>query len=160
MRKTIWRIFGVSLLLLLLGGGWFIYYIVTTSLESEENLHATLFTIRLVDQFVSKRGRWPRSWAELEAMKMRNEPPSSALGETDVIRIGGAHGYDWPAVSAEMQKRVFIDFQADPREMAEQDVMKFEAIRPIGPHYPYRSYGFIESLQLRLRWKVDLRWEK
>lgn len=29
--------------------------------------------------------------------------------------------------------------------------MEFEAIKPIGPYYEYRDYGFVESLQQTLK---------
>jgi hypothetical protein len=47
-------------------GGWTVYRCVAVSLEAERNLHATRFTMLLLEQFVAEKGRWPRSWEELE----------------------------------------------------------------------------------------------
>src|SRR5260370_13272507 len=108
---------------------------VTTSLEAEKNLHSAIFAIRLVDHFVSEHGRWPRSWAELE------EAPFD----------GDLFGNGWPAASAEVQRHVQIEFEADPREVARQDPMSFNAIRPIGPYFEYRDYCDVQSLQVTIR---------
>jgi hypothetical protein len=75
------------------------YRCVAVSLQAEENLHATLFTIRLVEQFVAENGRWPHSWDELEKLSVP--------------------GYDWPAASTDIQRRVVIDFGADLKEIAQ-----------------------------------------
>ena len=72
-------------------------------------------------------------------------------GELSVIRIGGQHGYEWPAASKNLQRRVAIDFDVDPVKVAGQDPMKFTAIKPIGPYYEYRDYGFVQSLQETIR---------
>jgi hypothetical protein len=122
----------VALLLAIIGlGGWVLYRGVSASLEAERNLHATLFTIRLVERFVSERGRWPRSWDELEAMSIRDD----------------LFGQQWPAVSPEVRSRVSIDFGIDPRGVARQDPMSLTAIRPTGPYYEYRDYPPVKSLQ-------------
>jgi hypothetical protein len=142
----------VVLLLAAVGlGSWMLYRGVTISLQAEGNLHATLFTIRLVEQFVADNGRWPHSWDELEGLSITTDPPSPAQGNVSAIRIGGQHGYECPAASPEIRKRVSIDFQADPEEIARQDPMTFGAIKPIGPYYEYRDYGFVTSLQATIR---------
>ena len=132
-------------------GGWMVYRGITVSLQAEENLHATLFTIRLVEQFVAEQGRWPRSWGELEAMPVSGDAPPPLQGEISALRIGGQRGYDWPAASPEIQRRVAIDFAADPAAIVRQDPMDFTAIKPIGPYYEYRDYGFVASLQATIR---------
>jgi hypothetical protein len=97
-----------------------------------------MFSIRLVDQFVSTEGRWPRSWKELER-----------LSPVDVNIVPAQGG--WPAASAEIQRRVEIDFNADPALVAAQDPMEFVAIKPIGPYYEYRDNGYVGSLQTTLK---------
>lgn len=119
--------------------------------QAERNLHATLFTISLVERFVATSGRWPRSWEELEQVAISNAAPDPLTNETTALRIGGAHGYDWPAASSEIQRRVFVDFNADMMMVANQRPVTFEAIRPIGPRYEYRDYGYVESLQTTIR---------
>lgn len=135
-----------------------IYIGVRESIRAEDNLHATLFVIRLVEQFVDENGRWPKSWSELEQMQFPSDAPSPLHGfpapkpgEATVVRIGGQHGFDWPDQSQFLQECVAIDFDPDIAAIANQDPMDFEAIKPIGPYYEYRYYGFVESLQETLR---------
>ena len=135
-----------------------LYTGVTVSLKAEENLHATLFTIRLVEQFVHENGRWPESWNDLEQMAFPSDAPSPLNGELTVIRIGGSHGYKWPDQSRHLRDCVAIDFHVDAKTITAQNPMDFQAIRPIGPHYEYRDYGFVESLQATLEQSaVDFR---
>ncbi len=126
----------IALILTLIGAGAaIIYHAASVAIQAENNLHATLFAIRLVDRFVSERGRWPRSWAELEGV---------SIGE-------GWLGKEWPAASPELQRRVFIDFGIKPLDVSGQDPMTFTAIRPIGPYFEYRDYGGVKSLQETIR---------
>jgi hypothetical protein len=131
-----------------------VYRGIAVSIQAEETLHATLFGVRLVEQFVAENGRWPRSWEELEALQVSQEAPSPMSGEISVLRIGGQHGYDWPGGSQEIRRRVSIDFGADVRAIARQDPMSFAAIKPIGPYYECRDYGFVDSLQATIRKSV------
>ena len=101
------------------------------SLEAEKTLHATLFSVQLLERFVSERGRWPRSWSELEAVSMPE----------------GLYGQKWPTASPEVQRRVSIDFGIDPLTVARQVPMTITAVRPIGPSYEFRDYAAIRSLQ-------------
>lgn len=135
-------------------GGWMVYRGIAVSLQAEKNLHATLFTIRLVEQFVAQQGRWPRAWGELEGLSVSDDAPSPLQGEISAVRIGGQHGYDWPAASQEIQQCVTINFAADLAEIVRQDPMEFTAIKPIGPYYEYRDYGFVASLQTTIRGSV------
>jgi hypothetical protein len=116
-------------------GGWMVYRGVTTSVEAERTLHATLFTTRLVNKFVAERGRWPDSWEELDRFPFADD----------------LYDVKWPAVSPEMRRRVQVDFQINPREVAWQDPMSFSAVKPIGPHYEYRDYREVASLQSTMR---------
>jgi hypothetical protein len=120
-------------------GGWVLYHCASVSLRAERTLQATIFTVRLVEVFVAKHKRWPRSWEELERLSVSADLPQS---------------FRWPQDSAEVRQRVTIDFEADLREIARQDPMTFTAIRPIGPHYEYRDYGFVPSLQKTIRKSV------
>ena len=62
-----------ALVALVATGGWIVYFGVHTALQAERTLHATLFAVRLVERFVSERGRWPRSWGELEGVSMDDD---------------------------------------------------------------------------------------
>jgi hypothetical protein len=105
------------------------------SMQAETTLHAIQFTIRLVERFVAERGRWPESWEDLENLSF----PEKLFGKP------------WPAISSEIQQRVVIDFQVDPREIARQEPMSFTAIKPIGPFFEYRDYDEVPSLQETIR---------
>lgn len=158
-RKRIWKRAVRVLVFLVLAAialvGWLFYHAVSRALQAENSLLDTLFTIRLVEQFVAEQRRWPSSWAELEAVRISDRPPSPENGPPGPLRIGGAHGYDWPVESAMVQRRVSIDFAADATAIARQDPMSFTAIAPIGPRYEYRDYGFVESLQMTIRKSVE-----
>ena len=150
------RLLIVLFLAALLAGGWFAYHCATVALRAEENLHASLFTIRLVDEFVRKHGRWPRSWHELEQVKTDKLPPDPdhEYGANDgYVRngVGGCHGYDWPKDSPHIQECVQIDFNADPKKLIDEPTMQFSAIKPIGPYFEYRDYGFVDELKKTLR---------
>jgi tetratricopeptide (TPR) repeat protein len=139
------------LLIAVLGVGTYVLYLgISTSLQAEENLHATLFTIRLVEQFVHEKERWPSGWDELEGLPFPNSAPSPLSGELSVVRIGGQHGYEWPGQADHLKRRVLIDFQPDLKAVAIQNPMEFTAIKPIGSYCEYRDYGFVQSLQLTL----------
>ncbi len=160
-RRYLWfRRIVLSLLLLslaVLGAVPCLLYVgVSQALRAEENLHATLFTIRLVEQFVHGKGRWPGSWEELEKLSFPSDAPSPLNGQLSVIRIGGQRGFEWPDEAEFLSERVAIDFDPDLKVVATQNPMDFAAIRPIGPYYEYRDYGFVKSLQETLA-KVELR---
>jgi hypothetical protein len=120
-------------------GIWLVYQGVSASFQAESNLHYSHFVLQLVERFVTQEGRWPRSWAELEGVDMRDAPL----------------GREWPATSAEMQRWILIDFAVDPLDVARQDRMNFTAIRPNGPYYEYRDYGYVDSLQAAIRKSVS-----
>jgi hypothetical protein len=123
--------FGAFLLVLVASGCWILYRCALRSLQAERTLHTTRFTIRLVEHFVSQRGRWPHSWSELEGVSATEE----------------LFGEKWPSDSPEVQRRVSIDFEIDPPAVARQDPMSFTAIRPIGPHYEFRHDDSVKLLQ-------------
>lgn len=142
-------------LIIIVAGGHAVYVGISTSLRAEENLHATLFVVRLVERFVSERKRWPSSWEDLDALACPSDPPEPGNGQLSVVRIGGQRGFDWPAASSELQKHVFVDFAANPETIAAQDPRAFSAIKPIGPYFEYHGYGFVQSLQQTIRDVAD-----
>ena len=155
-RHRSWRWYvGLTLVALviavLLVGASMLYTGITVSLQAEEELHATLFTIRLVEQFIHENGRWPKSWSDLEQMPFPSDAPSPLNGELTVTRIGGSHGYDWPMQSLHLQECVTIDFAANANTIINQNPTQFEAIKPNGTYYEYRDYGFVDSLQETLK---------
>jgi hypothetical protein len=118
---------------------WLVYQGVSASLQAETNLHYSHFALQLVERFVTEKGRWPRSWAELKGVEMPDGP----------------FGQEGKAISDELQRRISIDFGVDPFEVARQDRMNFTAIRPNGPYYEYRDYGYVDSLQDAIRKSVS-----
>ena len=123
------------LLIALVTGAWMAYEGISVSLRAENTLHATIFTIQLVQQFVAENKRWPQSWHELESLSVADPAPS----------------YAWPAASNELQQRVSIHFAANPLTVADQDSWNFTAIKPIGPCYPGAEHSFVSSLQDTIR---------
>jgi hypothetical protein len=121
--------------------------VVRRAIHAEQSLHATLFAIRLVDQFVHDKGHWPRSWDELQRLPFPGETPTSLNQGTSPAAIGGFGDARWPQQSHEVREYVAIDFDADLETIISQRPSEFMAIRPIGPCYPWDNYGFIESLQ-------------
>jgi hypothetical protein len=104
-----------------------------------------------VGGFSRRAIRLRATWEELETIALPGDAPSPLNGKTPVVRIGGQHGFEWPAASEEIQECVTINFDVDLRAISEQDPMQFDAIKPIGPYYEYRDYGFVQSLQETIR---------
>jgi hypothetical protein len=136
-----WLIAGCCGLMIAISGLgiWLICQGVSTSIKAESNLHLSLFSLELVERFVIREGQWPRSWAELEESEMRAGPLSR----------------EWAQTFTEVQKRIIIDFGVDRQDVARQDRMVFTAIRPKGPFYEYRDYGYVDSLQAAIRKSVS-----
>ena len=103
--------------------------------RAKANAYYAFFAIQLVERFVSEKGRWPRSWSELEGVPMHEGP----------------FGLEWPACSPEVRRRILIDFGADPRDVARQEPMSFAAIRPTAPYVEYRDFGHVQALQQAIR---------
>jgi hypothetical protein len=59
--------------------------------------------------------------------------------------------FDWPKDSHEVQQYVAVDFSADPRQLAEETAAEFDAVRPIGPYYPFKDYGSVGALLETIR---------
>ena len=135
----------------LLVGAWMLYSGIAVSIQAEKNLHATLFTIRLVEQFVHEYGRWPHSWRELEQMSFPGDAPSPLI-TNNFTRIGGSHSYNWPAQFSALagirHNRLCCGCQFDnqpgpytiPGNQTNRPVLRIS-----------RQYGFVESLQETLK---------
>lgn len=96
---------------------------IDASLEAEKTLHAMNWTLQRIEQYVKDHpGRWPRSW-------------------DDITPTTG--GFSWP----DLQRRVQIDFDAKPSELAGQRPEEFRAVRPIGPYYAAYDTGVTSLLQ-------------
>jgi hypothetical protein len=130
-------------------GAWLVYRVVTVSLLAEENLHASRFAIRLVEEFVRTHRRWPRSWEELAGLKAQRGPFDHGYG-----MVGYVWPEDWPAALPRLRLRVVIDFDADPGRVARQETQEFSAVKPIGPYFEYRDYGEVDRLQSAIRRRI------
>lgn len=115
--------------------GWCVYDGIATSLHAEHGLHAALLTVELLSDHVHEHsGQWPHSWTDLEEL-----PP----------RRRGM--FQWPEDSKEVQRYVTVDFAADPQEILSRSAEEFDAVRPIGPYYPFMDSGPIAALLEAIR---------
>jgi hypothetical protein len=130
---------------------WVALTSITASRRNQTQLRAMLFVLRLVQQFVQNRGRWPKSWEELEQMPFPLAASNSLRKGTPSIQAGRTSDDDWPNQSKALQERVTIDFDADPTAIVSQDPQEFTAIRSTDPHAIFRGFGFVESLQAALK---------
>ena len=62
--------------------------------------------------------------------------------------------FRWPHDSLAVQQYVEVDFAADPHRLAKQTADEFEAVRPIGPYYPFKDRGSVEALLASIRERV------
>ena len=137
-----WRRFALwSLALLLISGAgfvvWCIYVGVSTSLRAEIALHATNVACELVTEYARQNhGAWPRSWQDLERLPVASDRLKA---------------FPWPQDSQRLQQYVMIDFTVDPQLLAKQSVDDFEAIKPIGPCFPYKHDSYVADLLNTLR---------
>jgi hypothetical protein len=100
-------------------------------------LHATNEACELTMEYVQQHnGAWPRSWHDLERVHL---PPNKS------------NVYRWPEDSKQLRQFVTIDFAAEPEQLTKQTVADFEAIKPIGPSFPYKDDGRVLALLESLR---------
>lgn len=114
MRYVRWLtgliVLAVLLVVVWLGGKTIhLWYLV------ERDYSSTLFVLKLVEDYVTEHGEWPKSWRDLEQVK-RTEP------------------WDWPKNSRAIQSHIHVDFNVNLDELAGQSVEEFQAIRPIRPN--------------------------
>jgi hypothetical protein len=134
MRRVTRAVVAVAVIVALIGG-FCVYQGISASLHAEHVLHAALLTVQLLtDHVTSNDGEWPRSWSDLEDLP----PREWAM-------------FEWPEDSSEVQQYVEVDFAADPQRIAEQSVHEFDAVRPIGPYYPFKDRGTVEALLKTIR---------
>lgn len=134
MRRAT-RIVTVSVVAVVLAGGWGFYRVVRDAGRAENNLHAALLALLVLEDYITQHnGQWPGSWADLEQAPARKWD-----------------GFEWPRDSAKLQQHVTIDFTVNTDELVTQSVEQFNAVRPIGPCYPFKSYGLVASLLDKIR---------
>lgn len=109
---------------------------VWRAIRAEENHHATLLTIRVVDQFIHEKHRWPTSWTELEEVSF----PSPAPSPLNVRWDGSRAMYNWPRDCHAVHERVEIDFDFDVYSSGNLSRGEFCAIMPSERYcYEYRD---------------------
>jgi hypothetical protein len=130
MRWVI-RIVSAVVVVAALAGALCVYKGVSASLHAEHVLHAALLTLQVLDEYVAQHdGQWPRSWTDLEQL------PPKERGSM----------FDWPKDSQEVQKYVTVDFSANAERSAKQTPAEFDAVRPIGPNYPFKDRWQVKAL--------------
>ena len=117
------------------GGAWIACRAFSISVQGENALHAVNLVTVVIDKYVDDTGKWPTSWGELATVSSVNHWGT----------------YSWPEDLEKVQRYVAVDFDADPARLAKQGVHEFDAIKPIGPCYPYKHYGFVAALLETLR---------
>jgi hypothetical protein len=138
VRSSVWRVVVALLFVGIVSGAGFALRVVYISLEAERNLLATVCAFDGVERFVSECKKWPASWAELREFIDREGPSDKrAL-----------------FLAPETKRRVTIEFGSDLSTLADQNPMKFTAIRPNsypkGPYYEWRP-EWPERLQATIR---------
>lgn len=112
-----------------------LYLAFSTAVRAEHALHGALLTVELLEDYVVRHdGKWPRSWADLEGLPPRDRG-----------------FFQWPKDSQEVQRYVAVDFSADPQRLAQQGIDQFEAVRAIGPYYPFNDHPSVEALLKAIR---------
>jgi hypothetical protein len=135
-KKLIFRGCVVTLVLALCGVAWVVYECISMADHAEHALHAIDLITVVVDKYVDKKGEWPASWEDLTTVSSHNAM------------------YSWPEDREKLRLYVSVDFAADRAKLAKQSVEEFDAIRPIGPFYPYKQHGYVEDLIETLRRKT------
>jgi hypothetical protein len=128
----------VTVALTLGGVAWVAYVSCSVAIRAEYTLHAVNLATVVVDKYVEREGTWPASWDELATVSTVNHWAM----------------YSWPEDREKVQSRVTVDFAADPATLAKQNVEEFDAIKPIGPSYPYKHDGHVAALLETLRKKT------
>ena len=106
-----------------------LYTAYSVSIHAEYALHAVNLTTVVVDRYVEREGKGPRSWDDL-----------------NTIIIDRWAMYSWPEDSQKVQACVKVEFGADQDALAHQSVEEFAAIKPIGACYSYKHDGHIAKL--------------
>jgi len=109
---------------------WNVIRAARTALDAEWTLHAFLCVLELTDQYQkSHQGEWPPDWQSLEQIPYDREGM-----------------WKWPEDSAEIQRRITIDFKASPAEVAAMSVDDFQPIRQREPCFPTVADGTVQAL--------------
>jgi hypothetical protein len=97
------------------------FLVARMSLQAESTLHAIDLVFEVVGEFLeNNERRWPKSWDELATIVPKGNA-SPLLSPDDISKI---------------RQRVKVNFDLTTPEVAAQDEDDFNAIEPIGPHYP------------------------
>jgi hypothetical protein len=129
--RWLFRIVLAVVIIAVLVGAFCVYQGVSTSLHAEHVFHAAILTVQVLDEYVAQHdGQWPRSWRALEQL-----PPKQRVSM-----------YEWPQDSQEVKKYVTVDFSANPQRLAKQTPAEFDAVRPIGPYYPFKDSWQVKTL--------------
>lgn len=129
-KRRILQFVLAGLIVLVCGAAWVVYHNLSRALAGERCLDASLLVVAVLrDYVVISDGSWPRSWSELERMPARQHSM-----------------YRWPTDAAIVRQYVWVDFDADLDKMAAQSRDEFDAVKPIGPCYPFKHHGQVDEL--------------
>ena len=130
MKSWLVRIFVVGAILGTIAVGTCVYLGISSSLHAERTLHSINLSTVVVDRFIQQEQRWPKSWDDLRSVQAVDAPSM----------------YSWPEDAETVREFVAIDFDANVLTVASQTADDFDAIKPIGSYYPYKKYGYVDSL--------------
>ena len=109
---------------------WNVFQAARTALNAEWTLHAFLCALELTDQYQrSHQGEWPPDWRALEQIPYDREGM-----------------WNWPEDSAEIQRRITIDFKVSPADVAAMSADDFRAIRQREPCFPTSADWKVQAL--------------
>ena len=139
--SVLWKIGCFVIVAVVVTGGTIAYMGASWAIRAEHGLHAAILTHELLKEYMEAHdGAWPGSWEDLEKLPVRE-------------RRGMFQ--QWPESSKQVQRYMEIDFTVDvdkiETESLEQFKEKFDAIRPLGPCYPYDHYWMMEQLYETIR---------
>lgn len=118
-------------LALLLGAGlWIGCEAISVSVHAEYTYHAANLVTVVLNKYVEREGRWPRSWEDLRTVN-------------SVSRWGM---YSWPEDWEKVREYVIVDFDLDAATVAGQAVEEFNGVKPIGAYYPFKDLGYTAEL--------------
>lgn len=129
-KRRVLQLVVVGLVVLVGGVAWMVYRGISDSLAAERCLHANQLVVTVLrDYVVISGGSWPRSWSDLETMPPRQHSM-----------------YRWPTDATILRQYVCVDFNADLDRLATQTRDEFDAVKPLGPCYPFKHYGEVDQL--------------
>ena len=129
-KQRVLQLVFVGLAVFIVSIVWMVYSTASFALTSERALHANLFMVSVLrDYVIDTGGGWPRSWSDLERVPARQ--PSM---------------YRWPADADKVRQHVWVDFNTDLDKLAAQSRDEFDAVKPVGPCFAFKHHSQVDAL--------------